>query len=71
MEQVINILGVDMDPDKLSDAITVSNATDTRILSISVKNENPKLAKRAGWIQFVRLQVYRLKILPMQIPSIQ
>ena len=45
MEQVINILGVDMDPDKLSDAITVSNAADTRILSISVKNENPKLAK--------------------------
>ena len=39
MEQVINILGVDMDP------ITVSNAADTRILSISVKNENPKLAK--------------------------
>lgn len=34
-----------MDPDKLSDAITVSNAADTRILSISVKNENPKLAK--------------------------
>lgn len=46
MEQVINILGLDMEPDKLSDAITVSNSADTRILSISVKNANPKLAKQ-------------------------
>lgn len=34
-----------MSVDKLSGEITVSNTADTRILSISVENESPKLAK--------------------------
>lgn len=45
MEQVISQLQLDMDVDKLGKTITVSNTADTRILSISVENENPKLAK--------------------------
>lgn len=45
MEQVISQLQLDMSVDKLSGEITVSNTADTRILSISVENENPKLAK--------------------------
>ena len=45
MEQVISQLQLDMSVDKLSGEITVSNTADTRILSISVENESPKLAK--------------------------
>ena len=45
MEQVISQLQLDMSVDKLSGEITVSNTADTRILSISVETESPKLAK--------------------------
>lgn len=45
LEQVIAILNLDMKSEELADAITVDTPQDTRILRISVENENPKTAK--------------------------
>lgn len=45
LEQVIAILNLDMKPEELADAITVDTPQDTRILRISVENENPRTAK--------------------------
>ena len=45
MEQVIAILNLDMKPEELSGMISVATATDTRILSVQVRSENPREAK--------------------------
>ena len=45
LEQVIAILNLDMKAEELADTITVDTPTDTRILRISVENEDPKTAK--------------------------
>lgn len=45
LEEVIEVLNLKMTTKKLSESITVSNPTDTRILSIVVLNENPKVAR--------------------------
>lgn len=45
LEQVIAVLNLDMEPEALSDMITVENAQDTRILTVNVESENPKEAK--------------------------
>lgn len=45
MEQVIATLNLDMKPGELMNMISVESATDTRILTISVENEDPKVAK--------------------------
>lgn len=46
VEQVIDNLELDMTYEKLLDATTVDTPTDTRILSISVTNPDPALAKQ-------------------------
>ena len=45
LEQVIAILNLDMKAEEFADTITVDTPTDTRILRISVENEDPKTAK--------------------------
>lgn len=45
LEQVIAVLNLDMTTEELSDKITVATPLDTRILSITVMNEDPKIAR--------------------------
>ncbi len=45
LEQVISVLNLDMTTDELGSMITTENTTDTRILTISVENEDPELAQ--------------------------
>ena len=45
MEQVIAVLNLDMKPTELSSMVIASAAEDTRILTISAQNADPKLAK--------------------------
>ena len=45
MEQVIALLNLDMKPEELMDMVSVESATDSRILTIQVENEDPKKAK--------------------------
>ncbi|MGN1377018.1 MAG: YveK family protein [Dorea sp.] len=45
LEKVISVLNLDMSTDELAGNISVETPTDTRILSISVENANPKEAK--------------------------
>lgn len=45
LNQVIEDLNLEMEYEELRDAITVENPENTRILTISVKNPDPKLAK--------------------------
>lgn len=45
MEQVIALLNLDMKPEELMKIISVESATDSRILTIKVENEDPKKAK--------------------------
>ena len=45
LEQVINDLKLDMDYKELSEKITVENPTDTRIMQITVSDNDPELAK--------------------------
>jgi capsular polysaccharide biosynthesis protein len=46
LEQVISILNLDMEVDTLKDRISVETPTDTRIISISVEDEDPEMAKQ-------------------------
>lgn len=45
MEQVIALLNLDLKPEELMDMVSVESATDSRILTIKVENEDPKKAK--------------------------
>lgn len=45
LEEVISVLNLDMEPGKLADKITVTTPTDTRVMSISVEDSDPKKAK--------------------------
>ncbi|WP_289291659.1 YveK family protein, partial [Sporofaciens musculi] len=45
LEQVISVLNLDIEVEKLADMISVETETDTRVLNISVKNEDPRVAK--------------------------
>ena len=45
LEQVIAVLNLDMEPEQLANSITVETPTDTRVLRITVENEDPKQAK--------------------------
>ena len=45
LEQVINDLKLDMDYKELSEKIKVENPTDTRIMQITVSDNDPELAK--------------------------
>lgn len=45
LEQVIAVLNLDITPSELRDMISVETPADTRILSISVQNPDPKQAK--------------------------
>ena len=45
LEQVIAVLNLDMEPEKLAEMITVETPVDTRILSVKVESEDPKEAK--------------------------
>ena len=45
LEQVINDLKLDMDYKELSEKITVENPTDTRIMQITVSDNDPELSK--------------------------
>lgn len=45
LEQVISVLNLDMTTQELSECISTENKTDTRILTINVKNEDPKVAQ--------------------------
>lgn len=45
LEQVIAVLNLDMTTDQLKKCISTENASESRILTISVENEDPKLAK--------------------------
>ena len=44
MEQVIALLNLDMKPEELMKMVSVESATDSRILTIKVENEDPKKA---------------------------
>lgn len=46
VDQVIEDLKLDMTYDELSQAITITNPTDTRILKVQVKAESPKKAQK-------------------------
>lgn len=45
LEQVIAVLNLDVSAEELGGFITVETPADTRILSITVENEDPKMAK--------------------------
>lgn len=45
LEQVIALLELDMKPDELINMVSVETASDSRILTIKVTNEDPKKAK--------------------------
>ena len=45
LEQVIAVLNLDMTTTELSESITTENAANTRILTVNVENEDPKVAK--------------------------
>lgn len=45
LEQVISVLNLDMTTGELSECISTENKTDTRILTIKVENEDPKVAR--------------------------
>lgn len=45
MEQVIALLNLDIKPEELMEMVSVESATDSRILTIKVENEDPKKAK--------------------------
>lgn len=45
LEEVIRTLNLDMTTAELSDTITTTNPTNTRILTIQVENEDPELAR--------------------------
>lgn len=46
LEQVISVLNLDIEVERLADMISVETETDTRVLNISVKNEDPRVAKQ-------------------------
>lgn len=46
LEQVISVLNLDMEVERLADMISVETETDTRVLNISVRNEDPRVAKQ-------------------------
>lgn len=45
LEQVIAILNLELEPEELGEMVTVETQADTRIITIKVENEDPKLAK--------------------------
>ena len=45
LEQVISVLNLDIEVERLAEMISVETETDTRVLNISVKNEDPRVAK--------------------------
>lgn len=45
LEQVIAVLNLDKTPEQLSEMITATTTTDTRIISVTVESEDPKEAK--------------------------
>lgn len=45
LNEVISALKLDMDDKELENSISIGNPADSRILEISVKNEDPKMAK--------------------------
>ena len=45
LEQVIAVLGLDMSTEELAGEVSTENKTNTRILTVSVQNEDPKTAK--------------------------
>ena len=45
LEQVIAVLNLDMTTEELKNSITTENAAESRILTIGVENEDPKMAK--------------------------
>ena len=45
LEQVISVLNLDMSTQELSSSVATENKTNTRILTISVSNEEPELAQ--------------------------
>ncbi len=45
LEQAINVVGVDMTTDQLADKVKVTVNTNTRIMHISVSDENPRIAR--------------------------
>ena len=45
LEEVISVLNLDMDTEKLADKITVTTPTDTRVMSINVRDAEPKQAR--------------------------
>ena len=45
LEQVISVLNLDMSTQELSSSVTTENKTNTRILTISVSNEDPELVQ--------------------------
>lgn len=45
LEEVISELGLDMDYEELQEAVTIDNPSDTRILTVTVGNPDPVMAK--------------------------
>ena len=45
LEEVISVLNLDMDTEELADKITVTTPTDTRVMSINVRDAEPKQAR--------------------------
>lgn len=45
LEEVISVLNLDMETEELENKITVSTPTDTRVMSINVKDSQPKVAR--------------------------
>lgn len=45
LEEVISELGLDMDYEDLQEAVSINNPSDTRILTITVSNSDPVMAK--------------------------
>lgn len=45
LEEVISELGLDMDYEDLQEAVSINNPSDTRILTVTVSNSDPMMAK--------------------------
>lgn len=45
LEEVISELGLDMDYEDLQEAVSINNPSDTRILTVTVSNSDPVMAK--------------------------
>lgn len=70
LEPVIESLGLEMDYEQLKRKITISNPSDTRLLTLTVEDTDPMMAKTIVDKVTDRASVYIGEIMEMQPPKI-